>query len=69
METCNRLKFQFWFLCVINYYENKLMWKLVVIVLGDKEGAWVQVDQELEFIYGNLEKTKKMLKTNQAKNI
>ena len=43
------------------------MWKIVVVVLGDKEGAWVQVDHELAFRNGNLEKTKKMLKRNQAK--
>ena len=45
------------------------MWKWVVIILGDKEGAWDQVDHELAFINENLEKTKKMLKINQAKKI
>ena len=45
------------------------MWKCFVIVLGDKEGAWVQVDHELAFRNGNLEQTNKILKRTQAKKI
>ena len=45
------------------------MWKWVVIVLGDKEGACVKVDHELAFRNGNLEETMKMLKITQSKNI
>ena len=45
------------------------MWKCVVINLGHKEGAWVQVDHELAFKNGNLEQTKKMLKRTQSKKI
>ena len=45
------------------------MWKWVVIVLGDKEDAWVQVDHQFAFRNGNLKQTNKMLKGTQAKKI
>ena len=35
---------------------------MIKLCLGNKDGAWVQVDHELEFTKGNLEQIKKILK-------
>ena len=42
---------------------------MIKLCLGDKEGAWVQLDHELAFINGNTQANQENAKSTQAKNM